>query len=307
MSLKITFLGTSGSIPTPQRSLPCVVVQRKDELILFDCGEGVQRQMIRAKIGFHRKTKVFITHMHGDHVLGLPGLIQTMSLLDRQRKLQVYGPEGIRQFLEAIKTTVQFALTFPLEVYEIKNSGLVCDEKEYTVETVWADHEIPTLAYALIEKQRPGKFYPEKARALGVPEGPLWSELQRGKTVKLSVGKYVKPEQVIGPPRSGRKIVYITDTRQTASLVELAENADVLIHEATFDDTLSERAYEDGHCTPTLAAETAKKAGAKWLILTHISARYKKTDVLLQQARKVFPKADVAEDFMKIELPLPES
>jgi len=307
MSLKITFLGTAGSVPTTQRSLPSIAIHRKDELILFDCGEGVQRQMIRAKIGFHKKTKVFITHMHGDHILGLPGLIQTMSLLDRQKKLQVYGPVGLEKFLEAIKTTVQFALTFPLEILEIKNPGTVCDEEEYLVEATWANHEIPTLAYALTEKPRPGKFYPEKAKALGVPEGPLWSKLQKGKNVKLPSGRKIKPEEVMGPPRAGRKIVYITDTRQTAHLVELAKNADVLIHEATFDDTLAERAYKDGHCTPTLAAQTAKKAKAKWLILTHISARYKDASVLLQQAKKIFPKVDVAEDFMKIELPLPES
>ncbi len=307
MSLRVVFLGTAGSVPTLQRSLPAIAVQRKGELILFDCGEGVQRQMIRAGIGFHRKTKVFITHMHGDHVLGLPGLFQTMSLLDRERKLEVYGPSGIRAFVEATQQTVQFTLTFPLEVFEIEDPSVVCKEREYEVHAIWVDHVIPSLAYALTEKPRPGKFHPEKARSLEVPEGPLWSKLQHGSAVELPNGRVVKPEEVLGPPRPGRKIVYTGDTRPVENLAEFAENADLLIHDATFDDELWERAREDGHSTPSQAAETAKKAGAKRLVLTHISARYKESSLLLEQAKKVFPCVDLAEDFMKIDLPLSDA
>ena len=304
MSLRVVFLGTAGSIPTLQRGLPAIAVQRKGELILFDCGEGVQRQMIRAGIGFHRKTKVFITHMHGDHVLGLPGLFQTMSLLDRERKLEVYGPSGIRAFVEATQQTVQFTLTFPIEVIEIEDTGVVCKQREYEVHAIWVDHVIPSLAYALTEKPRPGKFYPEKAMVLGVPEGPLWSKLQHGSAVVLSNGRVVKPDEVLGSPRPGRKIVYTGDTRYLENLAEFAENADLLIHDTTFDDDLMERAREDGHSTPSQAAETAKKAGAKRLVLTHISARYKEAGLLLEQAKKVFPRVDLAEDFMRIDLPL---
>jgi len=304
MSLSVVFLGTAGSIPTLQRGLPAIAVQRKGELILFDCGEGVQRQMIRAGIGFHRKTKVFVTHMHGDHVLGLPGLFQTMSLLDRERKLEVYGPPGVRAFVEATQQTVQFTLTFPLEVVEIEDAGVVCKEREYEVHAIWVDHVIPSLAYALTEKPRPGKFYPEKAIALEVPEGPLWSKLQHGSAVVLSNGRVVKPEKVLGPPRPGRKIVYTGDTRYLKNLAEFAENADLLIHDATFDDDLWERAREDGHSTPSQAGKTAKKAGAKRLVLTHISARYKEAGLLLEQAKKVFSHVDLAEDFMRINLPL---
>ena len=260
--------------------------------------------MIQAGVGFHRKTKVFVTHMHGDHMLGLPGLFQTMSLLDREKKLEVYGPAGIIAFVEAIKQTVHFSLTFPIEVYEIKDAGVVCAEKEYEVHATWADHVTPGLAYALIEKPRPGKFHPEKAKSLRIPEGPLWSKLQSGSVVKLSDGRIVRPEEVLGSPRPGRKIVYTGDTRPTENLVKFAENADLLIHDATFDDELWERAREDGHSTPSQAAETAKKAGAKWLVLTHISARYKDPRPLLEQARKLFPHVDVAEDFMRIDLPL---
>ncbi len=305
--LHVIFLGTAGSIPTPQRSLPAVAIRRKGELILFDCGEGVQRQMIQAGVGFHRKTKVFVTHLHGDHMLGLPGLFQTMSLLDRERKLEVYGPSGIKAFVDAIEQTVQFTLTFPIEVSEIKNSGVVCEEKEYEVHATWADHVTHSLAYALIEKPRPGKFHVDMAKSLGVPEGPLWSRLQHGSAVKLPDGRVVRPEEVLGPPRSGRKIVYTGDMRPSKILIKFAQNADLLIHDATFDDQLLERAHEDGHSTPSQAAETAKKARAKWLVLTHISARYKDPTLLLEQAKKVFPRVDVAEDFMKIELPLSEA
>ncbi|MDH5780874.1 MAG: ribonuclease Z, partial [Candidatus Bathyarchaeota archaeon] len=235
MSLSVIFLGTAASIPTLQRGLPAIAIRRKGELILFDCGEGTQRQMIQAGVGFHRKTKVFITHMHGDHMLGLPGLFQTMSLLDRERKLEIYGPPGIKVFVEAIRQTVQFTLIFPIEVSEIITAGLVCEEKEYEVHACWADHVIPGLAYALVEKSRPGRFYPEKAKALGVPEGPLWSRLQRGSAVKLPSRGVVKPEDVMGPLRPARKIAYTGDTRPSRSLVKLAETADLLIHDATFD------------------------------------------------------------------------
>ncbi len=168
----------------------------------------------------------------------------------------------------------------------------------------WADHLTPGLAYALVEKPRPGKFYPEKAEALGVPEGPLWSKLQAGSAVRLPDGRNVRPEDVLGSPRPGRKIVYTGDTRPSKNLVKFSQNADLLIHDATFDDELRERAREDGHSTPSQAAESAKEAGAKWLVLTHTSARYKDPSPLLEQARKIFPRVDVAEDFMKIDLPL---
>jgi len=304
MSLQVIFLGTAASIPTVERALPSVVVKRKNELFMFDCGEGVQRQMIKARVGFHKKMKVFVTHMHGDHVLGLPGLLQSMSLLDRTRKLEIYGPVGIKEFIKAIQRTVQFVLTYQVEICEIENEGVVCEENEYYVQVAQTDHVIPSFAYALIEKPRPGKFNPEKADRLGIPEGPLWSKLQHGEKVKLPTGKMVTSEQVVGSQRVGRKIVYSGDTRPVKSLEKLAESADLLIHEATLDDDLTERAEEDGHSTPSQAARTAKKAKAKRLVLTHISSRYKSASPLLEQARKIFPNVDVAEDFTKIEIPL---
>jgi ribonuclease Z len=307
MSLRVIFLGTAGSVPTPKRSLPAILIQRKGEQLMFDCGEGVQRQMMKAKTGFHKKMKIFISHMHGDHVLGLPGVLQTMALLDRERKLEVYGPSGIKRFIEAIKETVQFVLTFPVEIHEIEEAGVVCEEEEYTVKAFWANHVIPSLAYALEEKPRPGRFYPEKAEALGVPEGPLWSKLQHKHKVKMPNGRVIKPEQVVGTPRPGRKIVYTGDTRPFKGFVKFAAGADLLIHDATLDDELAEKAEEDGHSTPSQAAESAKKARVKQLVLTHISARYDDTSILLEQAQKFFRNARVAEDFMKIEIPLLEN
>ncbi|MDH5754263.1 MAG: ribonuclease Z [Candidatus Bathyarchaeota archaeon] len=307
MSLRVIFLGTAGSVPTPKRSLPAILIQRKGEQLMFDCGEGVQRQMIKAKAGFHRKMKVFITHMHGDHVLGLPGLIQTMALLDRERKLEVYGPPGIKRFIEAIRETVQFVLTFPVEIHEIEEAGVVCEEEEYAVKAVWANHVIPSLAYALVEKPRPGKFYPEKAKALGVPEGTFWSKLQHGHKVKLLDGRVIKPEQAVGPPRPGRKIVYTGDIRPFRGVVKFAAGADLLIHDATLDDALAEKAEEDGHSTPSQAAKNARKAKVKQLILMHISARYDDASILLEQAQKIFRNTEVAEDFMRIEIPLLDS
>jgi ribonuclease Z len=284
-----------------------VLIQRQNEQLMFDCGEGVQRQMIKAKVGFHKKAKIFISHMHGDHVLGLPGLLQTMALMDRQRKLEIYGPQGLKGFLEGIRESLQFVLTFPVEIHEIIDVGVICKEEEYDVEAEWSNHVIPSLAYAFVEKPRPGKFYPDKAKALGVPEGQLWSKLQHGDAIKLSDGRVVKPEEVMGPLRVGRKIVYTGDTRPFKGFAKFAADADMVIHDATLDDALAENAAVDGHSTPSQAAEEAGKAKAKQLVLMHISARYVDAGLLLEQAQKVFKSTVVAEDFMVLELPLLDS
>jgi len=306
MSLRVQFLGTAGAIPTSERSLPAVLIKRGNELLLFDCGEGAQRQMIKARIGFCKRMKVFISHLHGDHVLGLPGLLQTMALLDRKVKLEVFAPSGITAFLESVKETLKFGLTFPVETHEILDAGKVCNEAEYAVEAAWANHVSPALAFAFAEKPRPGKFFPEKAKLLGVPEGVLWSKLQHGSKVTLPNGKMVNPEQVSGPLRRGRKIVYSGDTRPFRGFAKFANDADLVVHDSTFDDDLAEKAELDGHSTPSQAALQAKKAKARMLVLTHISARYADTGLLLGQAKKIFPNTRVAEDFLLLELPLSE-
>jgi ribonuclease Z len=274
---------------------------------MFDCGESTQRQMMQAKVSFHKKLKVFLTHLHGDHVLGLPGVLQTMALMDRKEPVAVYGPPGIKDFLLCAKETLKFGLTFPVEISEILSEGIILDEEEYSIEAARSNHAVDSYAYAFIEKPRPGKFYPKKALTLGVPEGELWSKLQGGKEIKLADGKVVKPSDVMGPLRAGRKIVYTGDTRPFEAFAKFAAGADLVIHDCTFDDSLSEKAAVDGHSTPSQAAGQAKVAGAKRLVLTHISARYPDASVLLEQAKKVFAHTMLAEDFMELELPLRKS
>jgi ribonuclease Z len=306
--LHIVFLGTAAGVPTSKRSLPAMLLKREDEQLMFDCGEGAQRQMLLAHENLNKKMRIFITHMHGDHVLGLPGLLQTMALLNRERRLDVYGPPRINDFLKAIRETVQFVLTFPVKIHEFENARVICNEDEYYVEALRSKHVIPSLAYAYVEKPRPGRFHPEKAEILGVREGPLWGKLQQGQSIKLPNGLVVKPADVMDPPRQGRRIVYTGDTRPFKRLESFALGADLLIHESTLGDELAERAKEYGHSTPSEAAKTARKAKVKKLILTHISQRYREKDTsrMLEQTRKIFKNTIVAEDFMRLEVPLLE-
>jgi ribonuclease Z len=274
---------------------------------MFDCGENTQRQMMQAKVSFHRKLSVLLTHLHGDHVLGLPGVLQTMALMDRKEPVAVYGPPGIKDFLVCTKKTLNFGLTFPVEIYEIQGEGKIIDEENYTLTAIKSNHAIESYAYAFVEKPRPGKFYPKKAQALGVPLGELWSKLQSGQEVTLPNGAHVKPGDVMGVPRTGRKIVYTGDTKPFDGFAAFATDADLVIHESTFDDALAEKAAHDGHSTPSQAAQQAKVANAKQLVLVHISARYPEATLLLEQAKKVFANTVLAEDFMELELPLKEN
>ena len=306
MSIRIVFLGTGAAVPTAKRSLPSVVLQFENEQIMFDCGEAVQRQMIIGKVGLHKKLRIFITHMHGDHVLGLPGLLQTMALMDRQKPVDVYGPVGLAHFLECLRETLQFGLTFDVVIHEISEAGLVCDDEDYLVQAVSSNHAITSFSFAYVEKPRPGRFHPEIAQALGVPKGFAWGKLQRGEEYVFPDGRVVKPQEVADPQRKGRKIVYTGDTRPFAAFAAFAVDADLVIHEATFDDALAEKAQVDGHSTPSQAAAQAKAANAKSLVLTHISARYSDSTLLLVQAKKTFLNTVVAEDFLELELPLSE-
>ena len=274
---------------------------------MFDCGENTQHQMMQAKVSFHKKLKVFLTHLHGDHVLGLPGVLQTMALMDRKEPVAVYGPTGIKDFLVCTKETLNFGLTFPVEIYEILSGGTVVDEEQYSLVAVKSNHTVESYAYAFVEKPRPGKFYPNKAKELGVPVGELWSKLQAGEKVTLSDDKVILPSDVMGPPRAGRKIVYTGDTKPFDAFAKFAADADLVIHESTFDDSLADKAELDGHSTPSQAASQAKAAGAKQLVLTHISARYPDATLLLEQAKKIFENTLLAEDFLMLELPLKES
>ena len=301
--MNVVFLGTSGSMPTQRRGSSCVVVRLGRSLYMFDCGEGTQRQMVCAGVGFRRKMKIFLSHLYGDHVLGLPGLLQSMSLLGREKRLDIYGPAGTVDYVKAFSESLG-GPAFPVIIHEIMEPGVVYSGDGLEVVAVRSSHRVESWSYGLLEKPRPGRFHPDKANALGVPEGRIWHKLQHGEAVTVE-GRTIEPTQVSDPPRPGRRIVYSGDTRPYPGMVELARGADLLIHEATFSQELQERASEDGHTTAREAAEVAREAGAKRLALVHLSSRYYDPDVLLEEARQVFGDAFVAEDLMEIELPLP--
>ena len=303
--MKLIFLGTGGSIPTPKRGLPAIALKRERELMLFDVAEGTQRQMTLAKLSPLKLDTIFITHLHGDHFLGLAGLVQTMSLQDRTKKLEVFCPRGEGQRIESYLRIPHYTLAFEVEVRELK-PGDELRREGYSILTSEVDHSVPSIAYALVEDERPGKFYPEKAIALGVRPGPDFSSLKSGESIRLRNGSIVKPGQVMGPPRPGRKIVYAGDTRPCDQVVELSRGADMLIHDCTLDDELVDKAVESAHSTPSEAAEVAKRARVKQLVLLHVSPRYTSDDVLLEQARRVFPNTIVANDLMELELKLKE-
>lgn len=306
--MEILFLGTGGSVPTVERGSPCIALRRESELLFFDCGEGAQRQLAFAKLRYGRLSKIFITHLHGDHVLGLGGLLQSLSLSRRTRPIQVLGPTGIRRFIEALSETLHFMPSFDVIIDEIKDAGGVFENSQYVVSACRTDHDnILSLAYRLEEKSRPGQFFPDKCKQLGVPEGPQWKKLQFGESISLENGTVVTPEMVLGPKRPGRKIVYSGDTRPTKDIVTLSSGADTLIHDSTYDDSLMEKAAEYGHSTASQAARVAKEAKVKLLILTHISNRYKDDRILLEQARRIFPNTIVAKDFAEILVPSPNA
>ncbi len=298
--IEIIFLGTSASIPTKERGLPCIVVRRKGALLMFDCGEGAQRSFLQMGLGINKPMMIFISHLHGDHVLGIPGLLSTMNLLGREKELYIYGPKGLRDLLEGIFSVIQPEFNFKIYVNEVTD-GIVFEGKEYVVKAKWGLHSIPNLMYSLEERSRPGRFYPERAIKLGVPKGPLWSKLQRGEKVKLDNGRIIYPEDVMGPPRPGIKITYSGDTAPCEDMIKLAKGSDLLIHEATYADKLRERALKEGHSTARLAAIIALRAEVKELVLTHISARYVGTSqILLKEASEVFPNTRIAYDSMKV-------
>lgn len=299
-AIEVVFLGTSGGVPTPERGLPCIAIKRRGELILFDCGEGSQRQLLKAGIGFVKRMRIFITHLHGDHVLGLAGLLQSMGLMGREDPLPVYGPPGLARLVNAFKEALAFKLPYTVEVHEVEG-GVVYEGDGYKVEATPVDHSVPALAYMLAESERPGRFSPERALELGVPKGPLWKALQTGRAVEVS-GRVIKPEDVLGPPRRGLKLVYSGDTEFVHDLIEFSRGADLLIHESTFDDSLERKALEEKHSTARQAATVAKLAGVRRLVLTHISPRYQDASILKRQAEEIFPNTEVAYDFLSLSL-----
>jgi len=303
--LSVTFLGTGAACPTVDRNVAALAVQREGETILFDCGEGTQRQMMRYGVGFSF-TEVFFTHFHADHMLGITGLLRTMGLQDRSAPVTLYGPRGAQRILGAAMSLGIERNKFPVEVVEIR-AGDRLRRDEYDIVVFETQHRADTVGYALAEHTRLGRFHPERARELGVPEGPLWGRLHKGETVTLDDGRTVSPPDLVGAPRRGRTLVYSGDTRPHLALLEAARGADLLIHEATFGGDEAERAVETGHSTAAEAARVALEAGVRRLVLTHISPRYNRdAPELLAEARAVFPETMIARDGMTVEVPFVE-
>jgi ribonuclease Z len=298
MSVSVTFLGTGGSVPSKQRALSSVLIRRGPELLLFDCGEGTQRQFLQAKAGTNRKMRILISHMHGDHLFGLPGLLHSLAFMGRTRELEVYGPKGINEFIRSVNRVVTFYSRFPLSVREVR-AGCVIDESDYRICTAKAKHGVECLAYSLEEKPRPGKFNPTKARKLGIPEGPLWKKIQTSRYVRFR-GRKISSRQVVGPRRPGVKITYAVDTRPCSSVVKLARGSDLLIHDSSFDNSASQKAKEYGHSTSSEAAQMAVKCKARKLALFHISAMYEDATPLLIQARSIFRNTILTNDMMSV-------
>ncbi len=303
MDLDLVFLGTSASAPTAARGTAATLVRRGGDRLLVDCGEGTQRQLLRSDVGLVDLEHVFLTHLHADHVLGLPGMLKTFGLRGREVPITVYGPRGTRALLGALGVVVG-RVAYPLDLVEL-GPGESIPMEDYRVDTFAVAHRTTAVGYALREDERPGRFDVAAADALGVPSGPLRGALQRGEAVTLPDGRVVHPEEVLGPARRGRTVVLTGDTAPAASVVEAAAGADVLVHEATFLADERARARETGHSTAGEAALAAQEAGVGLLALTHLSARYPPSAVA-EEARELFPNTVVPRDFDLLTVPLPE-
>jgi ribonuclease Z len=303
MDLDLVFLGTAGSMPTAQRAPAALLVRRGGDRLLFDCAEGTQRQLLRSSVGLVELEEIFVTHFHADHILGLPGLFKTFSLRGRERPLEVYGPRGLVDFLGSLKRVVG-KLSYDVQVIELE-PGDVLERDGYRLATFAVSHGVPAVGWSLIEATRPGRFDVEAADALGVPSGPARGALQQGESVTRPDGSTVTAEQVLGPPRPGRKIVITGDTAPSETIVEAAWGADVLVTEATFAEEERERAEETRHQTAAQAAGIAQRANVGLLALTHLSNRYFGAEIA-REAREIFPATVVPKDFDVVEVPFTE-
>ena len=307
MSLSVRLLGTSASRPTVERNVASLSVVREGETLLFDCGEGTQRQMMRYGVSFGLED-IFFTHFHTDHVIGVIGLMRTMSLQGRTDRLRLWGPRGALRMLKRAEEFGMDRLSFPLEITELDPDQRVA-RKDYAIVPFAVDHRgARALGYAVVEEDRKGRFNPDRARELGVPEGPLWGDIHRGRPATLADGRVVEPSELVGLPRPGRKVVISGDTRPTTTTVEMARDADLLVHEATFGDEEAGRALETGHSTAREAAAIARDAGVDTLLLYHFSARYSRDAAELgKEARQCFERTIVGKDGMEVDVPFRQS
>lgn len=300
--MKIVFLGTSAAIPTQNRGLSSIVIKRAGELLIFDVGEGMQKNFLQAKLGVNKKTKVFVTHLHIDHCLGLLGLFQTMSLLGRTRKIDIYGEPRLREFINENFRIINIALSFEIVIHVIDKEGVIATEDDYQISCCKADHSVPAFSYCIKEHPRLGVFNIKKAIELSIPKGNLYRRLQNGEDVVVQ-GKLIKSNQIVGPKRKGRKIGISGDTRPSSKLRNFFDSCDILIFESTYIHEYQRKAIDTFHSTSTEAALLAKESNCNKLLLTHFSSRYNDPTILLDEARTIHNNVDLAEDMKTFYIP----
>lgn len=298
--MKLVFLGTSGAMPTENRSLSCICLEREGEILMFDAGEAAQISFIKSGLGWNKKMKIFVTHMHGDHCIGILGLLQTMAMKNRTEPIEIYGPSGIDEFISANIKILNFGLTFPVLITVI-SEGKVLENKKYSVFSCKANHSISAFSYLFKERDKPGRFHPDEAKKLKIPKGKLWGDLQEGKSIKVG-NQIINPEQVLGEKRQGKKIGISGDTIPTKELEKFFENCDYLVFDATFLEEVKNKAIDTFHSTAYQAATLAKSANVKHLILTHFSARYKDEIKSVEEAKKIHDSVIGAKDLLEIEI-----
>ncbi|MBC1499509.1 ribonuclease Z [Listeria weihenstephanensis] len=304
--MELIFLGTGAGVPSKGRNVTAIaltMLNERNSIWLFDCGEATQHQILRSSIKLSKLEKIFITHLHGDHIFGLPGLISSRSFQGGETPLTIYGPAGLESFIRTSLAVSGTHLKYPLDIVEIKDD-LVFEDSEFKVTCKELDHGILSYGYRVDEADKTGSLDAAAISALGVKPGPIFKELKDGKTVKLEDGRSINGRDFIGPTKKGRTITIFGDTRATATELELAKNADVIVHEATFGSEMGDMAGEYMHSTTIEAATLAKKADAKQLIITHISSRYTREDnrILVDECRQIFPNTEIATDFAIFEL-----
>jgi ribonuclease Z len=302
MDLRIVFLGTSAATPTDERGLSSIAVARGNEILLFDAGEGMQRNFVRSSLRMNCKMKVFITHMHADHSLGILGLLQTLSLNGRTLPIDIYGEPRLAEFIRVSTRMIGFGLSFDVKLHNIESEGLLVREDDYEVRCCEADHSVPAYSFCLTELDRPGIFNIKRAVQLGIPEGKLYKQLQSGMNIVFN-GSIVRSSDVVGPRRPGRKIGISGDTRPTEKLRKFFENCDLLIFESTYAEELRDKAIENFHATASEAARLANQSGARKLVLTHFSTRYRQSRHLLAEARLIHVNVEDAHDLKVIDVP----
>ena len=311
--LQVTFLGTSSGIPTRSRNVSSVALRlpQRSELWLFDCGEATQHQFLRSQLRVSQLKRIFITHMHGDHIFGLPGLLASLGLAGTCAGIDLYGPELLRDYLEGVLRCSSTRISYPLRTHRVRSLAetgvVVLEDEDLTVRCAPLHHRVPAYAYRVDQKPRAGRFDVERARAMGIAPGPIYAQLKAGRTVTLDDGRVIRGQTLCGPTRPGCSVVYCTDTVYCEAAVELARGADLLIHESTFSHQEAELAIQRQHSTSTMAAQTAQRAKVKQLVLTHLSPRYMPgnsmtPDNLLAEARSIFSQTIVARDFLSLDV-----